>query len=159
MFIITAKLLPRRAVAAIAGALILIGVCALAFATRPSGQAAEELRAATAEERVAYLTRCGWEIEPQPIETLQMKLPDPLEEPYISYNMLQKEQGFDLTPYCGKRLQRYTYLVRNYPGRSDCQANLYLADGTIVAGDIVCTGEDGFMQGLRFPEEKKQRGK
>ena len=32
-----------------------------------------------------------------------------------------------------------------------CQADLYVCGGVLAAGDIVCTGENGFMAGLAFP--------
>ena len=70
----------------------------------------------------------------------------------MSYNGLQLSQGFDLTRYCGQTLSRYTYVVTNYPDASlPCQADLYVCDGVLAAGDIVCTGENGFMAGLSFP--------
>ena len=62
------------------------------------------------------------------------------------------EERFDLTRYCGQTLSRYTYVVTNYPDASlPCQADLYVCDGALAAGDIVCTGENGFMAGLAFP--------
>ena len=71
---------------------------------------------------------------------------------HLSYNDLQRSQGFDLTRYCGQTLSRYTYVVTNYPDASlPCQADLYVCDGALAAGDIVCTGENGFMAGLAFP--------
>ena len=107
----------------------------------------------TNDERVAYLRSLGWEVTPDPVETLSVPLPDTLVEPYLSYNTLQLEQGFDLSAFCGKTLSRYTYIVNNYPNcESGCQADIYLCDDTVVAGDIVCTGENGFMAGLEFPE-------
>lgn len=103
-------------------------------------------------QRVAYLQSLGWEVEPEPVETLQFLLPDPLEEPYLTYNELQKEQGFDLTPYCGRQVARFTYTVTNYPGRSSgVQLNLYVCEGVLAAGDVCCLGEDGFQGTLEFP--------
>ena len=91
-------------------------------------------------------------VSEQPIETLTVTLGETLEEPYLSYNDLQRSQGFDLTRYCGQTLSRYTYVVTNYPDASlPCQADLYVCDGALAAGDIVCTGENGFMAGLAFP--------
>ena len=85
-------------------------------------------------------------------ETLSVTLGETLEEPYLSYNDLQRSQGFDLTRYCGQTLSRYTYVVTNYPDASlPCQADLYVCGGVLAAGDIVCTGENGFMAGLSFP--------
>lgn len=104
------------------------------------------------EERVAYLEGLGWQVENEPLETLQFLLPETLEEPYLSYNTLQMAQGFDLSDSCGKQVSRYTYAVTNYPGRTaGVQANLYICEELPVAGDIFCPGSDGFQTTLRFP--------
>ena len=105
-------------------------------------------------ERVAYLRELGWEIDPEPLTTLQFLLPPKLSGDYITYNDLQKSQGFDLETCCGKQVTRYTYTVTNYPGISQgVQANLYLCEDTVIAGDIFCTGENGFQTTLEFPQE------
>ena len=73
---------------------------------------------------------------------------------YVAYNALQKSQGFDLEPCCGKQVTRYTYTVTNYPQRPDgVQLNLYVCEDLPVAGDVVCTGADGFQNTLVFPGE------
>ena len=105
------------------------------------------------EDRVGYLQSLGWEISPEPVETLQFLLPDRLAEPYLSYNKLQAAQGFDLSACCGKQLSRYTYSVSNYPNRSEgVQLNLYICEDRPVAGDIFCAGADGFQDTLAYPE-------
>ena len=80
-------------------------------------------------------------------------LPKELEEPYLSYNVLQRAQGFDLEPCCGKTVERCTYTVKNHPSGKVCQADLYICGGEIVAGDILCTGEGGFIAPLAFPKD------
>jgi len=80
-------------------------------------------------------------------------LPKELEEPYQSYNVLQRAQGFDLEPCCGKTVERCTYTVKNHPSGKVCQADLYICGGEIVAGDILCTGEGGFIAPLAFPKD------
>ena len=109
--------------------------------------------AATNEQRVAYLNSLGWQVEPEPVETLSLTLPKELEEPYLSYNVLQRAQGFDLEPCCGKTVERCTYTVKNHPSGKVCQADLYICGGEIVAGDILCTGEGGFIAPLAFPKD------
>ena len=70
------------------------------------------------------------------------------------YNDLQKSQGFDLETCCGKQVTRYTYTVTNYPQRPDgVQLNLYICEDLPVAGDVVCTGTDGFQDTLVFPQQ------
>ena len=153
MLIFTAKM-PRRRI--LLPAVLLLAVLTVILLVRRGGGAREPSRqAATNEERVAYLEALGWKVVPEPVETLGLKLPDELTEPYLSYNVLQKEQGFDLTPLCGRTLNRYTYRVLNFPNVPDgCLADLYLCDGVIVAGDVICTGEGGFIAGLDFPKQE-----
>lgn len=151
MFIITAKFSRRRAFALAAVACLALALIVLPRACRKSAEA-PAIPAETNEQRLAYLTSLGWEVNDQPIETLSVTLGETLEEPYLSYNDLQLSQGFDLTRYCGQTLSRYTYVVTNYPDASlPCQADLYVCGGVLAAGDIVCTGENGFMAGLDFP--------
>ncbi|MBR3562101.1 MAG: DUF4830 domain-containing protein [Oscillospiraceae bacterium] len=154
MMIVTAKMPKRRNL--LLGAILMLTVLIAAFVLlrRPAAPESTEpsLQAETNEQRVAYLESLGWEVEAEPVETLRLSLPEQLAEPYLSYNELQRKQGFDLTPCLGKTLERCTYRVTNYPGRSSgCQADLYVCDGMIVAGDIVCTGANGFIDTLEFP--------
>ena len=103
-------------------------------------------------ERIAYLQELGWEVAEEPVTTLQFLLPPQLKGDYVAYNDLQKSQGFDLETCCGKQVTRYTYTVTNYPQRPDgVQLNLYVCEELPVAGDVVCTGSDGFQDTLVFP--------
>ena len=151
MFIITAKCSKRRVVKILLIFALLLSLFLALRACRHSSPP-PVIAAGTNEERLAYLTSLGWEVSEQPIETLSITLGETLEEPYLSYNTLQLEQGFDLTRQCEKTLSRYTYVVTNYPGRpQSCQLDLYVCEGVVAASDIVCTGENGFMAGLDFP--------
>lgn len=107
----------------------------------------------TNEARVSYLQSLGWEVLPEPVETLQFLMPAHLEEPYLSYNRLQTAQGFDLSGCCGKQISRFTYTVTNYPSRAEgVQLNLYICEDQPVAGDIFCAGINGFQETLIYPE-------
>ena len=68
-------------------------------------------------------------------------------------HFLLRAQGFDLEPCCGKTVERCTYTVKNHPSGKVCQADLYICGGEIVAGDILCTGEGGFIAPLAFPKD------
>lgn len=140
----------RAAGAVVAAGLALMGL--LFYLGRPAEEGEASCLPDTNEARVEYLSQWGWEVDPEPVETLQFLLPDTLEEPYLSYNVLQKSQGFDLSRCCGKQVSRYTYLVTNYPGdREGVQVNLYLCEGEPVAGDVCCAGADGFRNPLEYP--------
>ena len=111
--------------------------------TPPSGE--------TNELRLAYLRQLGWEVQPDPVETLELLLPED-DGPWAAYHALQRQQGFDLTPYQGRRVERFTYRVTNYPGHPEAQANLYLCGGAVIGGDLFDPGEDAFQTGLTANE-------
>ena len=141
----------RAAGAVVAAGMALCGL--ILFLGRPAEEMEEPQLLETNEQRVEYLREWGWEVEPEPLETLQFLLGDTLEEPYLSYNVLQRSQGFDLTACCGKQVARYTYAVTNYPtDREGVQVNLYICEGQAVAGDVCAAGADGFRNPLAYPD-------
>ena len=154
MLLWTAKFSRKKA----AGAVILMGVVMAALIVL-MGRVPEEPevplpKLTCNEERVAYLQSLGWDVEPEPIETLQFLLPAKLAEPYRTYNELQLSQGFDLTACCGKQVSRCTYTVMNYPGQTaGVQANLYICEDIPVAGDICSSGAKGFQEPLLQAKE------
>ena len=112
----------------------------------------EVITAATNEERVAYLEALGWQVEPQPIETLDLQLPEKLEGEWDAYAKLQKGQGLPFSEFAGQAVKRYTYTVTNYPEiPQGVQANLYLWGDQILGGDVIFTGQGGFQTDLAFP--------
>ena len=116
------------AIAAVLALTLLLSGC-----LHGKAQPAEAVPAATAEERAAYLAGFGWQIAPEPVETLHLQLPEDLSAEWRDY--------------------LYTYNILNYPGvERGGQANIFVADGIVIAGDVVSTGEQSFQQGLAFPE-------
>ena len=153
MFIITKRLTKAKAVGAVlllglllAGLILLTGACHRSEPEQPP-------LLQTNADRIAYLAALGWQVAEEPLETLHLQLPEDLSrEEHAAYLQLQLSQGFDLLPYAGQQVVRYTYAVENYPGRSDSvQLNLYCCDGTVIAGDVIAPGENGFQGPLTFP--------
>ena len=116
MLIVTAKLSKKKL------ALVLLAVSALIlsillFFPAPEGSPQQETSPqvlSTNEARLELLSSCGLEAIPEPISTLDLQLPSPLDERYTAYNQLQLQQGVELSAYCGKNLTRYTYAITNY---------------------------------------------
>lgn len=157
MLIWTAKFTRKKAVAAVIAMGVVMAALIILMGRMPEDKLTEPPLLTDNSQRVAYLQSLGWEVASEPVETLQFLLPDTLSEPYLTYNELQKAQGFDLSACLGKQVSRYTYAVINYPGRAgDVQANLYICEDLPVAGDICCPGADGFQEALiRASGEKK----
>lgn len=127
----------------------------LAFLTKGSISAAKtgelSLKASTAEERIAFLSQYGWSVEEEPLEVKEIIIPAEFDDVYEKYNAIQKEQGFDLTAYCSKRVKKWTYKVTNYPnyeGRDCIRATLLVFDGKVIGGDVCSVELDGFMHGF-----------
>lgn len=144
----------RRRMALMSLALgLVIGSALLLAGCFGGNKETEVITAATNEERVAYLEALGWQVEPQPIETLDLQLPEKLEGEWDAYAKLQKGQGLPFSEFAGQAVKRYTYTVTNYPEiPRGVQANLYLWGDQIIGGDVIFTGQGGFQTDLAFPK-------
>ena len=152
MLIWTTRFSRKKAVLAIITMGVVMAVLIVLTGRLSTQEASAPPQLTDNSQRVAYLQSLGWEVEPEPLETLPFLLPDTLAEPYLTYNELQKAQGFDLSACCGKQVSRYTYAVTNYPGRTaGVQANLYICEDHPVAGDVLCPGAQGFQEVLVRP--------
>ena len=140
----------RRRMALMSLALgLVIGSALLLAGCFGGNKETEVITAATNEERVAYLEALGWQVEPQPIETLDLQLPEKLEGEWDAYAKLQKGQGLPFSEFAGQAVKRYTYTVTNYPEiPQGVQANLYLWGDQIIGGDVIFTGQGGFQTDL-----------
>ena len=151
MFVITTKVSKTKIAAAAAlviAALVLIGV--LAAAGTGLKEDADTRNGEPNEARVAFLTKCGWQVNAEPVQTQTVKIPTEDSEIFSRYNALQKSQGFDLTALAGQQATRYVYEVLNYPGSdSPVYATVFVHRGKIVGGDVTDTAPEGKMQGLR----------
>lgn len=152
MFVLTTRLRKKRAILVGVLVILLIAGGLLWRGLSRDAEAPEETVLRDNEDRIAYLKELGWEVDEEPIESMDLQLPEELTGSYAAYNELQLAQGFDLRDYLGKGVSRWTYQVRNYPDRpEDVQLNLYLCEGRPIAGDIIAGGEGGFQGTLRYP--------
>ena len=104
------------------------------------------------KDNIEFLRSYGWEVKKQPIEEVEVTIPDEFDDVYKNYNKIQIEAGLNLENYRGKKGIRYTYEVTNYPEniKDTVRANIIVIDNTPVAGDIMTTNINGFMHSLYF---------
>ena len=153
MFILTARV-SRKHILRILLTLLAAAILCLCFLPHKENTTDTDPTLKNNADRIAYLQSLGWEVAPEPTESLELILPETLPVNYIAYNQIQLAQGFDLSAYCGKQLTRYTYSVTNYPGYSgNVQLNLYLCEGHVAAGDIIAAGANGFQAGILYPQQ------
>ena len=115
MMFMTAKVDPKKVFIVLAAlAALILGILWLF-----GGAKEDAAKVATNDDRVAYLKNLGWEVTVTPKETMEVRVPQEGDEVFRRYNELQKSQGFDLSKYAGKTVQRYVYQVNNYPGATE----------------------------------------
>lgn len=159
MLIMTAKV-PRRKLALGAAAAALLCCCAVAF-NFSQALTSRETSASTLpdpkgvksnQDRIDYLAAYGWQVSEEPLATQELLIPSEMDESYDEYLELQRQQGFDLEKYAGKRVKRYTYEITNYPsGETGVQVNLLICKNTVIGGEVLSPQLDGFLHGLAMP--------
>lgn len=159
MFIFTAKVKRGKITLGLLGVAVVCAAAVMAtglFSSRSAAASASlpsPKGVKTAEDRVAYLEGCGWLVDPKPIAVEELLIPEEFDETYQEYLKLQSDQGFDLTKYCGKRVKRYAYEIKNYPtGETGVQAGLLIYKNTVIGGEVLSAQLNGFIHGLMFPE-------
>ena len=107
-------------------------------------------RIKTNEDRVKFLSQFGYEVSEDPIETVEITLPEKFDKVYAGYNELQKAQGLDLSKYRRKTVMRYTYEVKNYDGYNGGKvlANVIVYRGRVIGGDVYSADPQGFVHGF-----------
>ena len=158
MFVYTLKFDKKKAAfAVIMAALVIIGIIMLVGAHDQRQEITDTgavvqigSNAKNEKHRVSWLSQQGWAVESPALSEDSVVIPRTFSSVFETYNELQKEQGFDLTQYSGRRVKRYTYTVTNYPGREDVVAALLIYKNRIVGGQIQST--DGtILHGLSIP--------
>jgi hypothetical protein len=151
MFFLTIKLPDRKAGLLAAGfaAALLVGTLALI-----SGRSRGATVSAVPQDPVSLCLSClgdfGWEVEETPISSEACLLSENLSETFL---LFQQEAGFDLTPYIGETVTRYTFRVTNYPtGEEGVLADLLVFEGAVIGGDIRSNDLSGFLHSLLRPE-------
>ncbi len=109
----------------------------------------------TNEERVSFIEQFGYTVIKEPLEIIDVVIPEEFDSVYKEYNEIQREQGLNLKKYKGKTVTRYTYAIKGYPGYedSDVIANLLIYKSKIIGGDICALGEKSFLHGFEMPTD------
>ena len=133
-------------------ALCLVAVAAaitLSFMLPPkhttASSTAVDLRAASAEERVALLERLGHRVDGATELVEEIRIPDEADAALVAYDEIQP-QGMGLQVYGGKRVKCYTYTVTD--DTETVWAHVYVYRDRVIAGDITAADPKGTQQPL-----------
>ena len=109
----------------------------------------------TEADVVSFLEQFGWSVDPSPLESLTIRIPNQFDKVMNAYNELQKNQGLDLSRYKDKDVMRYTYRVTNYPDyNGTVYANVIVYKNKVIGGDICSSDVTGFINGFEYPAVK-----
>ncbi len=104
----------------------------------------------TEDDRVAFLSRFGWQVSGAPISEQSFTLPENFDRVMLGYNEIQKSQGLDISKYKKKKVTRYTYEITNYDGyEGKVYANIIVYKNRVISADICSAAPDGFVHGLK----------
>lgn len=145
--VVSLKANRKRIMAFLILAAVVIGACIFLRGGKEKTQP-EVFPGGSNEERVAFLTGFGWEVDPQPVQTREVMIPAQFDDVYTAYNVMQQAQGFELKPYAGEICTQYQYKINNYPGETEVYATLLVYGDVIIGGDVACAELDGFMHGF-----------
>ena len=107
----------------------------------------------TNEDRRAFLSAFGYEVSAEPTESVTVTIPSRFDKIYAGYNEIQRAQGFDLSKYKNKEVERYTYTVTNYAGyEGTVYANVLVYRGRVIGGDVCSADSGGFVHGFLKPQ-------
>ncbi|MBQ5841148.1 MAG: DUF4830 domain-containing protein [Clostridia bacterium] len=149
MFVVSMKTTRLRLLVTVAAVVFLL-VSMLVLSDRQQAAATgAPLAAGSDTARRAALEGLGYEIGPAEAQVREIAIPTEEDEAFATYNLLQLETGYDLSPYRGRRVKCWTYTVTNYPGEQAVQANLYVYKDKIIGGDITSALQGGFSHGLK----------
>ena len=154
MFVISlnSEKLKKYFIIALACALTTIGgiISVSSESTPAANVGGVNMRASTADERIAFFSQFGYEISEDPLEVKEVIIRTEFDETYEEYNAIQKSQGLDLSKYKGKRVKLWSYAIKNYPGYENTdgtiRGNILVYEGVVVGGDISNIELDGFMR-------------
>ena len=156
MFVLTAKISKPKLIAgavALAAVVLLLVLLLRGGTDNPIDPSVRTPSGASNDERVAYLATYGWSVNAEPVKTQKVKVPEGSENRvFARYNELQISQGFDLTQYAGKEIQRFVYEILNYPdATAPVYATVLVYDGQIIGGDVTDSAPNGVIHGFKKP--------
>lgn len=157
MFVVSVKSNKLKGIALIALAAVFVTIGAVYFVAKDADKPAANLggivmKASNADERVAFFSQFGWEINEEPCEVKEVVIPTEFDDTYTKYNEIQKQQNLDLEKYKGARVKMWSYEILNYPGYENqsgvIRGNILVYDGIVIGGDVCSTQLGGFMHGF-----------
>lgn len=157
MNIYTFKLTKKHIVGAILAVAALVALLILLIPDGESMETGAKMTVKTPEDCVQYLISLGYEPDTATGDCRKVQIPREFDAVYQTYNQMQKECGFDLQKYAGKKVDLTTYKITNWPGSESILADVLVYKNKIIGGAVYTAAVDGFMYGLQPMEQLLQK--
>lgn len=148
MNIYTFKLTKKHIVGAILAVAALVALLILFLPGREAQETGVTVTIKEPSDCAQYLLQLGYETDCATAETKTVQIPKTFDAVYETYNRMQKECGFDLQKYAGKKVELTTLHVTNWPSGEDVLADVLVYKKKVIGGAVYTASVDGFMQGL-----------
>lgn len=120
------------------------------FSVKPSSNKAQHsVYVPDNTQKVKFIKSYGWDIEDTPYEKEIVLIPEVFSKVLNDYNDMLIKSGFDLTPYSGCEVTRFSYKLNNHTLDSQyARVNILIYKNRIIAADVSSTKLDGFMHAI-----------
>lgn len=147
MFSVNFKLTNRRIAAILLAFSLAVAVMVALRLETFAERSAPSVQCSTEDDVRAYISSFGIMTGECTVDSITV--PFEFGEVYGNYNKVQLSQGFDLSQYKGKVLERYTFSVLEHPDGDNVFTEVLLFNKTVVGADVYSTALDGFITPLK----------
>ena len=148
--------LNKKSIAIIAAAIVLVITLAVILFSCKNDDVQQTSGKMTEKEELAqYITSLGYTIDETVYQMREVVIPSKFDEVYTKYNQLQKDNGFDLEKYKGKKVCLHTFGLKDYAGTQEVLCDLLVYKGKVIGGSIYTADVSGFMHGLCKQPDKQ----
>ena len=128
--------------------LIIVGLVITLVSCTKKDDAQTTVKLSEKEEMLQYVQSLGYTLDEERYQEKQVVIPSEFDEVYTKYNQLQKDSGFDLEKYKGKKVTLYTIGIKDYLDAQDVLCDLLVYKGKVIGGAVYTADVSGFMHGL-----------
>ncbi|MBR4955926.1 MAG: DUF4830 domain-containing protein [Clostridia bacterium] len=128
--------------------LIIVGLVITLVSCTKKDDAQTTVKLSEKEEMLQYVQSLGYTLDEERYQEKQVVIPSEFDEVYTKYNQLQKDSGFDLEKYKGKKVTLYTIGIKDYMDAQDVLCDLLVYKGKVIGGAVYTADVSGFMHGL-----------
>ena len=100
------------------------------------------------EDISAFFRYYGYRIVLPAKSVSYITIPYDFDPDYYKYNLIQQQAGFNLRLYCGKTVEKRTYIIDTLTGSHNIVGNILILGGRIIGGDVTDCSDAGFIHPL-----------